>query len=415
MTSAETPGATPYGSAADLPSVRKMLLELKGMKALTLLIARDQRAEVRRLEAEIKRMVQVVDRFYERIGERHWIFNDHLKFDDLADAVESADDDDELETRFIELHRAWLQRDFWYAGRFMRHQAIRARRGQLDRARDHYLGREFDSATLHLIAVMDGFVNDFQPGLRRGLHAREPDEMVAWDNVVGHHLGLTNALGPFRQTFKKRHDSEVFELHRNGIVHGAITNFDNEIVATKAWNMLVAVLDWARATEEAEKPVEPTPTFRESMQSLARHAERNRHRDAFESRVVAADSSGFDVEPVVERTREFLRLWQNRNYGDLPSMAMPDLVDGMDPGRRPRFARDCFDAFQLVEYRLLRVTYTMAAVAEMRASAQVGDQSGELDLRWIRVADDGNYVPSTLPGEWYLQHWSPSQCWKPAS
>lgn len=414
MSSIKISAATPYGSAADLPSVRKMLFEIRGMKALTLLVARDQRAEVRRLEAEVKRMAQVVDRFYERIGERHWIFNDHLKYDELADAVESAEDDDALETLFIGLHRDWLQRDLWYAGPFMRHEAIRARRGQLDRARNHYLAGDYDSATLHLIAVMDGFVNDFQPDLRRGLHAREPDEMVAWDHVVGHHLGLTNALGPFRQTFKKRHDAEVFELHRNGIVHGTITNFNNEIVATKAWNMLVAVLDWASATEEAEKPVEPTPTLRESMQSIARHAERRRHRDAFDARELAADDPAFDAETVVGRAREFLRLWKNRNYGELPSMAMPDLVGRMDPGRRPRFARDCFDPFELVDYRLLSVKFTMAGVAEIRALAQVGEESGELDLRWIRVADDGSYVPETLPGEWYLQHWSPSQCWKRA-
>ena len=51
---------------------------------------------------------------------------------------------------------------------------------------------------------MDGFVNDFEPDVRRGLASRDPDAMTAWDSVVGHHMGLTNALKAYK-TIKKRH------------------------------------------------------------------------------------------------------------------------------------------------------------------------------------------------------------------
>ena len=69
--------------------------------------------------------------------------------------------------------------------------------------------------------------------------------MTARDSVVGHHLGLTHSMKTFRTTIKKRVDDEVFEVYRHGIVHGAVVNFDNVVVATKAWNMLFAVADWA--------------------------------------------------------------------------------------------------------------------------------------------------------------------------
>ncbi|MBK9343935.1 MAG: hypothetical protein IPN07_13140 [Dehalococcoidia bacterium] len=101
---------------------------------------------------------------------------------------------------------------------------------------------------LHLIAVMDGFVNDFEPGERQGLHSRQPGEMAAWDSVVGHHMGLTHAMATFTKTIKKRVGDEVFELHRHGIMHGSVVRFDNVVVATKAWNMLFAVADWATET-----------------------------------------------------------------------------------------------------------------------------------------------------------------------
>jgi hypothetical protein len=30
----------------------------------------------------------------------------------------------------------------------------------------------------------------------------------------------------------------VFELHRHGIVHGTLVNYNNPVVATRAWNVL---------------------------------------------------------------------------------------------------------------------------------------------------------------------------------
>ena len=51
----------------------------------------------------------------------------------------------------------------------------------------------------------------------------------------------SNTTETFTKTIKKRVDSEVFEVYRHGIVHGSVVNFDNIVVATKAWNMLFAV------------------------------------------------------------------------------------------------------------------------------------------------------------------------------
>ena len=116
---------------------------------------------------------------------------------------------------------------------------------------------------------MDGFVNDVEPDRRHGLASREPDAMTAWDSVVGHHLGLTNALKAYDKAIKKRVDEEVYELHRHGIVHGTITRFNNVVVATKAWNMLFAVVDWATATKKNRQPEPPKTSFREVLGQMA--------------------------------------------------------------------------------------------------------------------------------------------------
>ena len=101
--------------------------------------------------------------------------------------------------------------------------------------------------------------------------------MTAWDSVVGHHLGLTNALKAYKKTFKKRVDEEVYDLHRHGIVHGTITRFDNVVVATKAWNMLFAVVDWAAATGKARQPEAPKLTPRGDPSTDERHRENEKN------------------------------------------------------------------------------------------------------------------------------------------
>ncbi len=100
--------------------------------------------------------------------------------------------------------------------------------------------------------------------------------MTAWDSVVGHHMGLTNALTAYDKTIKKRVDEEVSELHRHGIVHGTITRFDNVVVATKAWNMLFALADWAAATRKARQPEASKPTLRGSFDRWSQPRERRR-------------------------------------------------------------------------------------------------------------------------------------------
>ena len=94
---------------------------------------------------------------------------------------------------------------------------------------------------------MGGYVNDLDPGARKGLTARDPDDMIAWNSIVGHHMGLTHVMKSFTKSIKKRIDEEVHDVYRHGIVHGSVVNFVNVVVATKAWNLLYSVVGWAQS------------------------------------------------------------------------------------------------------------------------------------------------------------------------
>jgi hypothetical protein len=243
----DTEDRTPYASALDLPSIRDLLKQIEGMKALTLFIGRKQRAQVIEVERNVRELAAQVDAFYALLGDRHWIFHERLDTNVVerllkmeADAAEAALIDhyrDEEALSFMLMQLNGLN-------------GMRPRIPLVQHARDDYLGGRYYAVVLVLLAVMDGFVNDVDASQRRGLHARDPSEMTAWDSVVGHHLGLSHAHSVFTKSTFKTSEEPVFDLQRNGIIHGTLVNYDNVIVATKAWNRLFAVADWARSVEK---------------------------------------------------------------------------------------------------------------------------------------------------------------------
>lgn len=230
-----------------------MLRQLEGMKLLTRFVAREQRAAALEIEKQVLGLCELVDEFYALLGARNWIFHDRLNVEKVRAAMSNRDRD-AAESAFIAIYRdpEALRLMIVPLARF---DALQIRMPLIERAADDYHAGRFYSTVLVLLTVMDGFVNDLDPQRRRGLHAREADELQAWDTVVGYHLGLAHAHQTFTKSTKKTSDSPIVELHRNGIVHGTLLNYDNKIVATKAWNRLFAVADWAASIEKREAEV----------------------------------------------------------------------------------------------------------------------------------------------------------------
>ena len=168
----------PYGSARDLPSYQEMTRQIHDTQLLTKPLAPQLQAEIIITRQKMERLFDVVDRFYERLGPRHWIFHEWLNPETVSEILSETETPDEAEQRLIQIYRDKIKAGFWLV-RLRSVDGLRERFHQIERAREHYDADRFDSTALHLIAVMDGFVNDFEPHQRRGLAAREPSEMVA--------------------------------------------------------------------------------------------------------------------------------------------------------------------------------------------------------------------------------------------
>lgn len=402
MTSTTPPD--PYMSARDLPTVVEMTEQLRGFKALTMFVARDQRGTLRELESQLDELVQTVDGFYERLGERHWIFHDSLNTNVVKKLLpmEPPDAEQALISYYQESDtlRNMLHR-------LRRFPAMQVRLPLVERARDDYEAGRFDSVVLKLLAVMDGFVNDFETEQRRGLHARSDDEMAAWDSVAGHHMGLSRAHRTFTQTFRKTSEDEVFELYRNGIVHGMLPNFNNAIVATKAWNRLFAVADWAQSREKQAASKEPDPTWRQVIGQMAETSRVKKALDTWEARTLTPDDGGFEDEEVFSRATDFLSGWKSKNYGKMAGLLAKLTREG-SLGKDAGQMRDLFSLLELEDFRLVRLDFQAPVICEVDAELRVEGETKIGRLRWIREQEDGSpAVPGTQDGDWLVMTWGP--------
>jgi ASC-1-like (ASCH) protein len=396
-----------YGSAADLPSYRELAQQIRGFKLLTLFFARRQRREILEIERQMKRLTRVVDDFYERLGPRNWIFHDMLSVDRIEQLLAETPDAESAEECLIQMYRD-PETMKWWMMRLRSYQGLRERLHQIERAFAHYNAGQWDSCVLHLIAVMDGFVNDFEPGERQGLHSRQPDEMAAWDSVVGHHMGLTHAMATFNKTIKKRVDDEVFELQRHGIMHGTIVRFDNVVVATKAWNMLFAVADWATATTKAADPKKPEPSWGETWSTVKRRAAYKKYQRGFTATTVEASDPSFATDEVVARASEFLDAWERGRWGIVAKFTPPMLRAPGSDGQTAREAKDTFEAHGLTDWTITSLTYDQASTAEIKAQARVNDELMDVRFRMVFWSLDGNVgIPHRDEGNWSLAVWAP--------
>jgi hypothetical protein len=275
----------------------------------------------------------------------------------------------------------------------------------LERAEtDIHAGRYY-AAVQVLLSVMDGFVNDLDPGERRGLHARDTDELQAWDSVVGHHLGLAHAHESFSRAFKKRSDEPITELYRNGIVHGMLTNYDNDVVAAKAWNRLFAVADWASSRAKQARPPKPRASWRDVLRTIARNAEARRSLDAWRPSTLTSGEPGFTEAEVIVTTAQYLDAWSRRNYGLMASLLSP-LVADSTPGRTAGQVREAFEDRPLTGYRLEHVDHPAAAVGLVDAVLEVDGAEVACRLRWIRTGEDGLGAAPNEEASWRLLTWT---------
>ncbi len=396
------------GSANDLPFVRQLKSELKALSAINLLVGSSEvDRELHRIKEELQRIISIVDRFYELLGEHNWIFSNVLNLN-KAEEIINAQTIEEAEQKIVSYLKEndVLSVEIRKLNRF---QDMRPRMDLLLNARKDFLEGRYYSVVLVLIAVMDGFVNDIEKIRRRGLHARCSEEMYQDDCVAAMLAGLPSVQKVFTKAVKKRNDEPVFDIYRNGIMHGMVTNFDNEIIAAKAWLMLFGVCDWADGIlNTSNDSTQEEMTIEEALKKMLEMGERNRlaqeYLDSWNSHNVNLDDPACEEDKVLLLACEsFLNAWKDKNYGKL-SRYFPN-YSKQPIGQMAKTARLEYSRYPIADFEIKSVEREAPAVAYLNAAVCAENLIWGVRLRWVRLNNGGFASADCEPGEWKLMRY----------
>src|SRR6266704_2018550 len=393
-----------YDSAHDLPSFVELSNQLKGLKLLRFLLPKNQRDELKKLEAQIKELGDTVDDFYELLGEKHWIFHDLLNMQKVRAILTHNTDAEDAERQFIALYNdpEFLRFAIMRCNGF---EALRKRKQLIEKARDDYFAGRYYASIYLLLSIADGFVNEFDRE-HRGLHTRTSEELSVWDSPISLHKGVGSVHRIFLSQISATITEPVEELYRNGIMHGTVLDFDNIIVATKAWNMLFAVMDWATAKTKAETPKPPQKGFKEDVNQIIEHAKDKKLLDAWSSYVLKNGEAGFEEDQAYIACTDYLQAWQSKNYGKM-SKHLSNMVTSSLGNAMPKFVNEEYTAYPLERFEVLTLDHTTAARCEVRVMVKVaGRDEQTTTLLWLYEGEDDKFT--ILPkgnGEWKLMSW----------
>ncbi len=396
-----------YGSVRDLPTMQKLFTELETFRIFSWFAGRQQHQKAAQLRAELDRLVTVVDNFYALMNTKHWIFHDDMNVDDMAEIVANySGNPDDAEQSLI----AWYRKPDQLSSLILRlswHPAWRARMDLLRTVERDYAEGRYYAAVPILLSLADGFINDIEPSKgRKGLHARNENEVDAWDSVVGHHQGLAQTLHLYQKSFSKLDETEVHEVYRNGILHGMLPNYDNVIVATKCWNLLFAVNDFAK-TEKQRKDAEmtpPPPRFQDLLTQVHKTYRFKKAVESFKPYEITNTDPDFEKDLVYQACKELLTALTKRRWG-----LVPPLLSKISGPPSPKSIKENYKSSFLINFRIIRINHIAASICECEIELTIKDQDYRPTMRWIYERSNGELsIPDFHDGQWRSIFWGAS-------
>jgi hypothetical protein len=361
---------------------------------------------------EVKQIAHDLDALAAMLVPRNWVLFNSLNVTALHDIVTEAEGDANAAERLFVAHLA----DVGVLKRYLllaRHRPGMAQRGPLiDRALNDQADGRYYSAVNVLLAVMDGYVNDLNPAARKGLAARDPDEMLGWDSVVSLHGGFKRAHAAFTKRCDKLVVEEVFELHRHGIVHGTIVNYDNPVVAGKAWSRLFAVVDWAESLDNlARKKAEPPqPGLRQVLRDASTQREKSRllREDLaqWSRHTLSQEDEDFDGDAVRQLADRFLSAWQGGKWGLMSPLIMHRLMKETTK-KTTGMLRDEYRDSNLTSFTIESVHHVAPVAAEVSVTLVIDGVGKPGVLTWSCEDEEGETQTPNLGGSWRLQTMGP--------
>lgn len=133
-------------------------------------------------------------------------------------------------------------------------EKMRPRVTLIDKALQHHQGAAYEASVPIVLAQIDGIVWDLTDPPRGFFTGKGKGEHLVDENTIA---GVPEGLKPLRALFSQdmKESGATGRLTRHGILHGRELGYDTKVNSTKAFVLLIAVIEWAlpKAREIAER------------------------------------------------------------------------------------------------------------------------------------------------------------------
>lgn len=365
------------------------------------------RMKIGKARSEVDEIISIIDKFYDLLGKKNWVCFDSLFMDrERIERMISGVSSDEAERELI----SYLQEEKTLERMLVRlnyFPDMQSRLGLLQKAKNDYLEGRYYSSVLVVVTVMEGFVDDalIEEG-RKGLSTRESNEMWVEHPSCLAAIGLPVVHNVLVKPIRKRIDEPCYDVHRHGLMHGKITNFDNDIVASKAWCILFAVCDYVRAkkevSEQSKEKIGIKQLFKKSLELCARKTQKEdiSLTDRWSPHSVDFNDPAKEDEELINSCNEFFSAWCNENYGKVSSFFLK--YDERTQKARAGEANRHYSQHPIDEFEIEEIERTAPAKASIKVQLRSEKKNWTALTNWVRLDDSNSPVADFNPGEWRI-------------
>lgn len=389
-----------------MPSVIELRRQIRGLSIVSSLLGnKETKQDAKKIEEELNETLRIVEQFYSILGKRNWVFSDALNLDRVKEILEE-DNADEVEMALIEYLKepGVLEMQI---NRLHSFPDMRPRLSLLRKAEIDYVEGRYYSSTLVVVTVMDGFVNDVNKASRTGLHALKPEELVSEDCVATVFAGLPSVQRIFTKSARRRIDTPLYEVQRHALMHGMATDFDNDIIASKAWCMLFAIADWAKSKEKAVVSEKEGRSLinaaKETMRALDKLKKNTVLLDRWNEHEVSLENPSEPDQEVLDSYVAYCTAWKNANYGELADF-LPNFTK-KSKGAMAGEARETYAGHPISDFKISSIFRPAASIAIATIRFQSNGQSWTAEIRFARFDDKNEPAAEWDAGSWKVMQY----------
>lgn len=363
--------------------------------------------------SDIENMSHIItlpDRFNEAFSDAGWIATSSLSTETMENAynLHMSGNQDAAQNEIInwfsketiELHAIRRARSF--------HKASQ-RDEQLKEALKLYCEERYLAAVPLILIACDGFASDVAGGQNV---FKEGADLTCFDSIAGHQTSLAALVKGFSKSVQKSSDQSIDIPLRHGILHGRSLGYANKVACTKAWLLMIALVDWAHDLKTEEERIKNWEEkrnigFRDLLKKLAENQKSKRLMDEFETFEVANPKLEHAEENSPEHAvLNFLEGWKERNYGRMASHVI-NYTQKSIKTLAGELRRDA-EFVELLEFEVLKVHHVTIARSEshVRVIAKTARKniSGDFKLLIFLLRPDGHMaMPDDMGASWKVQ------------